>query len=37
MFKEAEDELKQFDNFEKFEYFYQFYNETYSNRKGKLY
>ncbi len=34
LFKEAELELKQFENFETLEYFYEFHSQIYPNRKG---
>lgn len=36
LFKEAEAELRQFDNFDKPEYFYQFHKQHYPNRTGQL-
>jgi hypothetical protein len=36
LFKEAEQELKQFENFEKSEFFYESHPEFYPNRKGKV-
>jgi hypothetical protein len=35
LFKEAELELRQFENFEKLEYFYEFHSQNYPGRKGK--
>jgi hypothetical protein len=34
LFKEAENELKQFENFDKLEYFYEFHKDSYPNRNG---
>lgn len=36
LFKEAEQELKQFENFEKSEFFYEYYPDYYPNRKGSM-
>lgn len=36
LFKEAETELKQFENFDKPQFFYEFHNEAYPNRKGSM-
>ena len=34
LYKEAEFELKQFENFEKPEYFYEYHQDSYPNRNG---
>ena len=34
LFKEAEVEIKQFENFEKPQFFYEFQSQTYPDRKG---
>ena len=34
LFKEAEIEMQQFDNFNKIEYFFQCYDDNFPNRKG---
>lgn len=36
LFKEAEVEIKQFENFEKPQFFYEFQSQTYPDRKGML-